>query len=215
MSSHCIALIDTPSSTTLSSIYMQACCKDLKSLQVSMCRGVNDEVVVLSISKLKKLQELDLSMCSITTRGCCHIARLRNLRVIDITSALGVSGQSICSIVTGSIPSTYKDSKFDIEQDDDKNKYYTAQNEELSVFSPVQRKTSNLTVISAQFAMSGVDEHMFSILMKHAPKLKTLDLRNYDGIDISKNSSLSPLKLAIRDLERRGTDVMFSRARNT
>eukprot|EP00956_Cyclotella_meneghiniana_P044343 scaffold313230_cov76-Cyclotella_meneghiniana.AAC.1 len=179
-----------------------------------MCKGVNDEVVVLSISKLKNLQELDLSMCSITTRACCHLAGLPNLRVIDISSALGVSGQSICSIVTGSIPSTYKDSKFDVEQDDDKNKYYHAQNEELSIFNPIQRKASNLTVISAQFALSGVDEHMFAILIKHAPKLKTLDLRNYDGNDISKNSSLSPLKMAIRILERNGSNVMFSRARN-
>ena len=179
-----------------------------------MCHGVNDEVLAIIASKLKNLQELNVSMCNITSRGCCHLARLPNLRIVDITSALGVSGQAIRSMVTGSYPSSYKDPTCDLFDDDESN-YYA--DDDVSVFiSEHSRETkesiSNLRVIIAQFATSGFNERLFDTLTTNAPHIDYLDLRNYTGNDIGKGIT-SPLKLSIRKLEKNGANIIFSRAK--
>ena len=179
-----------------------------------MCHRVDDEVLALIASKLKSLQELNLSMCNITTRGCCHLACLPNLRVVDISSALGVSGQAIRSMITGSYPSGYKDSTCELFDDEES---VSNLDDEVSVFiseySGEKRESiSNLRVIVAQFATSGFNEQLFETLAAKAPRLNYLDVRNYMGNDISKGIA-SPLKRSIRKLERNGANIIFSRAK--
>jgi hypothetical protein len=172
-----------------------------------MCKKIDDEVLDLMISPhMKKLEELDLSMCSISAKGCCYLTRLRNLRVVDISSSFGVSGQAIRSMITGYCPENYDglgDELSDAEHD-------CSENEEILI--GVNRLHSNLTVIAAQFANRGIDADLIETLAQRAPNLKSLDVRNYLG-NVSK-SSLSPLKLSIRKLEMQGKAVLLSNAKN-
>lgn len=174
-----------------------------------MCHQINDTVLSLIALKLANLQELNVSLCNITSSGCCHIARMHNLRAVDITSAAGINGQAICAMVTGSCKSSHNTNSNDVFEDE------VMRGKEISIFEVDQghkRATSNLTAIIAQFAMFGVDEHLFETIATHAPRLKILDLRNYIGDDIGKDN-LSPMKMSVRKLERKGTIIAFSRAK--
>ena len=139
----------------LSIIAIAACCPNIKSLQLSLCRGINDEVLDYIISRqMKRLEELDLSMCNITAKGCCYLTRLSNLRAVNINSALGVSGQAIRSMFTGCCP----DGVDGTDTFDD-----NVCNTKEEVLVGVRRAHSNLSVISAQFANNGVDTRLFEV----------------------------------------------------
>lgn len=175
-----------------------------------MCHKIDDATLELLSSGLTNLQELDLSMCNITPRGCCHLSRLSSLRVVNISSALDVSGQAIRSIITGNCPPNYRcNSNDDLKSDYMKGKQYM---EDSSAPGGTKKATSNLRVIVAQFATSGLDESLLETLINYAPLLKTLDLRNYFGNDVGK-SNLSLIKMYLRKLTKEGTTIAFSRAK--
>jgi hypothetical protein len=191
---------------------MQSLCPNLKSLLLSMCRKINDDIMDILASNLKNLQLLDVSMCSITPRGCCHLARLSTLRMVDISSVSCIDGQAIHSLVTGYCPPKYNIFGDDFSDDE----YGTAKADLSADYQASHGKVatvSNLVAIAAQFATSGVDERLFETLIIHAPRLKYLDLRNYLGEDIN-TRSLSPVKLSVRKLIKNGTSIAFSRTKD-
>lgn len=146
-----------------------------------------------------------MSMCNITAKGCCYLTRLPNLRAVNINAALGASGQAIRSMITGHCPDGC-DGTDTFEEDDNG---FSIKEE---VLVGVSRAHSNITAISAQFANNGVDIRLFETLAKHAPHLKSLDLRNYLGN--SSKTNRSSLKSAIRQMEKKGTAVLLSTAKS-
>lgn len=140
----------------LSIIAIAARCPNIKSLQLSLCREIDDEVLDCVISqKMNQLEELDLSMCNITAKGCCYLTRLPNLRAVNISSALGVSGQAIRSMLTGYCPEGIDGTD---SFDDDHGR-----NIKKEVLVGIRRAHSNLRVIAAQFANNGVDGQLLEV----------------------------------------------------
>ena len=163
-----------------------------------MCSGVTDDFLDSVAIFLSKLTFLDVSMTSITSLGCCHLARSPSLRRVDISACPGLSGQSIKALVTG----TVCDDSFD-ETDD---------NEDLMKQLNLAREegsASQLTSIAARFA-ENIDTKTLDILVTRAPNLLSLDMRHYRGNDL-KTGLFSPLKMALRNLRHNGVDVAISR----
>ncbi|KAL3793812.1 hypothetical protein HJC23_006172 [Cyclotella cryptica] len=186
-------------------------CPNLKSLLLSLCRKINDDIMDIIASKLNNLQLVDVSMCSITPRGCCHLARLSSLRIVNISSVSCVNGQAIQSLVTGYCPPNYNKFGDEFTEDEDSTEKADVSSDYKAAFGKITN-VSNLTAITAQFATSGADERLFETLLRHAPHLKYLDLRNYLGDDVN-TRSLSPVKLSVRKLTRNGTSIAFSRTK--
>lgn len=163
-----------------------------------MCTGVTDEFLGSVPVFLPKLTVLDVSMSSITSRGCCHLARSPALRKVDISACPGLSEQTIEALVGG---------KFG---DGDVNEVYDEQNIiELLGLTKGSGSVSKLTSIGARFA-EGVDSNMLDFLATQAPHLQTLDLRHHRGNDLKKGL-FSPMKMSLRKLRQNGVEVAFSR----
>jgi len=179
-------------------------CLELKHLSLSMCTAITDDFLESVPLFLVNLTFLDISMCSITSRGCCHLARMPALRTVDISACPELSGQALAALVTGKHPppSICDDAVNEILDDDqDMMQKLGLTRENGSV--------SQLTTIAARFA-EGIDANLLDTLATCAPHLHTLDLRHYRGNDL-KTGFLSPMKMSLRKLRQNGMEVAFSR----
>ena len=177
-------------------------CRELKQLSLSMCAEINDDFIESMHIFFTKLTALDVSMTSITSRGCFHLARLPSLLEVDISACSNLCGQSIAALVEGKVLDEYIN--------DMNDEQYLMQ--KLGKTNEISN-LSQLTSISARFA-KGIDESVLDKLGTLAPNLKCLDLRHYRGNDL-KTGFLSPLKMSLRNLMRNGVSVAFSRSKDS
>ena len=165
-----------------------------------MCTGITDDFLESVPLFLPKLSFLDVSMSSVTSLGCCHLARLPALREVDISSCPGLSGQAIKALIEGKVG--------DINANDIDGDQYLM--ERMGVIRG-SATVSQLRSIAARFA-KGVDANVLDTLADSCtlPHLQTLDFRHYRGNEF-KTGFLSPVKLSLRKLRQNGVDVAFSR----
>ena len=143
-------------------------------------------------------------MCSITYRGCRSLACSETLHEVDISACPGIDGQAIKALVTRELP--FNCNHLLNEMEDEKK--------EIQMMGRIGERDrfSQLTSIAARFATS-VDASIFHTLVTNAPHLLHLDLRHYLGKD-DNMGHLSPLKLSLRELQKYGVQIAFSRSQN-
>jgi len=162
-----------------------------------MCPGITDVFLESVPHFLTKLIILDVSMTAITSRGCCHLAKLPALRAVDISACPGLNWHTIKALLEG------KADEADINEGND--------DQHLMQRSGMLRENggvSLLTSISARFA-NEIDGVFLDSLATRAPYLQCLDIRHYRETDL-KTGFLSPLKTSLRKLRRNGVEVAFS-----
>jgi len=176
-------------------------CLELKHLSLSMCTAITDDFLESVPLFLSNLNYLDVSMSSITPRGCSHLACLPALRTVDVSACPELNGQALTALVTGKHPSS-----------DCPNDENGINDDELIMqrlgLKREKGSLSQLTAISARFA-KGIDANILDTLAKFAPHLQTLDLRHYQGNDI-KDGFLCQMKLSLRKLHQNGVEVAIS-----
>lgn len=178
----------------------QYACPNLRVLQLSWRKGITDTFLDSVPLFLRKLQALDLSMCCITSRGCCTLSRSPSLREVNISACTGTNGEAIQALITGKLVHTDID-EFDCNQN--------GMEKEIQLGLVKERNSkSQLTSITACFA-SEVDANLFETMTTHAPHLKRLDLRKYHGNDLMKNLN-SNAKSHLRQLKSNGVGIAFS-----
>mmetsp|Transcript_979 Transcript_979/g.1786 ORF Transcript_979/g.1786 Transcript_979/m.1786 type:complete len:178 (-) Transcript_979:120-653(-) len=172
-----------------------------------MCTGITDDFLDSVPLFLVNLTSLDLSHSSITSRGCCHLARLPSLQSVDISACTALRGRCIKALVTGRHPHIFPTRDYDEFDIIDEDQFIIQQQLGLT------RETgslSQLTSIAARYANDGIDDNLLNTLAAYAPNLHTLDLRHYRGNDL-KMGCLSPMKISLRKLRQNGMKVAFTR----
>jgi internalin A len=84
---HALTLRGTPLKASITDVLgVLAEAKDLRQLDLTMVRGVTDESLGLIVG-LPALEDLSLDNCrSVTNRGLSHVAKLKNLRRVNLVS---------------------------------------------------------------------------------------------------------------------------------
>jgi hypothetical protein len=161
-----------------------------------MCSGITDVFLESVPHFLTKLIILDVSMTAITSRGCCHLAKMPALRAVDISACPGLNWHTIKALVEGKVDEA------DINEENDQHLMH------MPGLSRENGSVSLLTSISARFA-NEIDCVFLESLATQAPYLQCLDIRHHREKDL-KTGSLSPLKTSLRKLRRNGVEVAFS-----
>mmetsp|Transcript_31531 Transcript_31531/g.65899 ORF Transcript_31531/g.65899 Transcript_31531/m.65899 type:complete len:217 (-) Transcript_31531:169-819(-) len=172
---------------------MQYACPHLKVLRLSGCKGITDEFLDSIPVFLRHLHTLDLSMCSITSRGCRALSHSPSLRNVNISACLGTNGEAIQDLVTGNFSVT------DIGENDGQEGI------QLQLMKGRHSK-SKLTSIVAQFA-TGIKATSLKTIITHAPNLKMLDIRHYQGGNLMDSDTA---KTYLRELKCKEVDVEYS-----
>mmetsp|Transcript_22338 Transcript_22338/g.45358 ORF Transcript_22338/g.45358 Transcript_22338/m.45358 type:complete len:419 (+) Transcript_22338:292-1548(+) len=168
-------------------------CPHLKVLRLSGCKGITDEFLDSIPVFLRHLHTLDLSMCSITSRGCRALSHSPSLRNVNISACLGTNGEAIQDLVTGNFSVT------DIGENDGQEGI------QLQLMKGRHSK-SKLTSIVAQFA-TGIKATSLKTIITHAPNLKMLDIRHYQGGNLMDSDTA---KTYLRELKCKEVDVEYS-----
>mmetsp|Transcript_14795 Transcript_14795/g.31866 ORF Transcript_14795/g.31866 Transcript_14795/m.31866 type:complete len:440 (-) Transcript_14795:116-1435(-) len=182
-------------------------CLELKRLSLSMCAGITDDFLDSVPLFLVNLTSLDLSHSSVTSRGCCHLARLPSLQSVDISACTALRGRCIEALITGRHPHIFLACDYDEFDIIDEDQFIIQQ--QLGLARETE-SLSQLTSIGARYANGGIDDNLLNTLATYAPNLHTLDLRHYRGNDL-KTGCLSPMKMSLRKLRQNGMKVAFTR----
>lgn len=175
-----------------------------------MCKGITDTFIDQLPEFFSKIQTLDLSMTSITSRGCFHLASLTSLQNLNISSISELDGRGIIALVTGKHQSKISDA----EGEPGDKQQLSADEESFRIQYTIDRgRVSQLTTISAQFA-TDVNDLLFETLATQVPHLRNLDLRNCTGFDAN-GGIPSSLKQSLRLLTTNGVKVAFSRRKTS
>lgn len=182
--------------TQKSAVTIATCCPHLKSLKLSICKGITDAFLECIPLHLTRLQALDVSMCPITAKGCRSLFRAQSLREVDISACPELNKHAIRALVTGVIVYDEKDAP--------------DSGDELDEIEFLRRRgnVSQLISISAQY-MKELDSNLLDVMTVCAPHLRRLDLRHYQDIA---NTDLPQFKISLRKMQQNGVQVAFSRS---
>ena len=182
--------------TQKSAVTIATCCPHLKSLKLSMCKGITDAFMECIPMHLTKLQALDVSMCPVTAKGCSSLFRAQSLRKVDISACPELNMHAILALVTGVI-----------ECDDEgaPDGVHELNEAELRRRSGTG---SQLISLSAQY-MEELDSNLLDVMTVCAPHLRRLDLRHYQD---TVNTDLSQFKISLGKMQQNGIQVAYSRS---
>lgn len=184
--------------TQNSAVTVAICCPHLKSLKLSICKGITDAFMECIPLYLTKLQALDVSMCPITAKGCRSLFCVQSLRAVDISACTQLNKHAIRALVTGIIVCDEKDAP--------------DSGDELDEIEFLRKRgnvnVSQLISISAQY-MKEVDSNLLDVMTACAPHLRRLDFRHYQEVT---NTNLSQFKLSLRKMQQNRVQVAFSRS---
>lgn len=182
--------------TQKSAVTIATCCPHLKSLKLSICKGITDAFLEYIPTRLTKLEVLDVSMCPISAKGCRSLFRAQSLRAVNVSACPELNKHAIRALVTGIIECDGKD--------------VPDSGDELDEIEFLRRRgnVSQLISVSAQY-MKELDSKLLDVMTVCAPHLRRLDLRHYQDIV---NTDLSQFKISLRKLQQNGVRVAFSRS---